>query len=193
MDQIPRWQKILLLCLSIFGGIGVLLSIVGLFLPSSFTVGARTTIAAPPEPIFELLNSHEGLQAWWNTPVPGQRHVPMRVLPIDGPRVGVGAKLGFATDGDIFERWTITASVPPRQVAYDVDFGIFLVERTLTLEAKGEVGPTEVAWSETGQLANPLLRYMTVFGTQGVEANFQRALAMLKHAAEARVTAAAEE
>lgn len=90
---------------------------------------------------------------------------------------GPGLEIGFAANGHVFETWKVKSVGSQSKVVYDVDFKIFAVERTLTIEPAD--GGTRVVWRETGEINNPLFRYMTLAGSEDPVHNFDEALAAL--------------
>jgi peptidoglycan/xylan/chitin deacetylase (PgdA/CDA1 family) len=164
------------------------LSLAGYLLPGTVDAAVDVTLPVPSERLFPLLVSVDGVNTWWTTPLPDGSPSGLVVLGKKfGPDVGVGTVLTFRAPGSDFdlETWQITDARAGRRVEYDVDFGIFVVHRTIDLTPVPE--GTLVRWSEHGFVENPVVRWLVwAEGTQGAEANFRMALQQLATAAGGR-------
>lgn len=156
--------------------------------PQQVELEVVETLAAPPNAVRGLLDDVDGLQRWWGTAMAAYAETQgggptMTVVHVEGtPRAGPGTRVRFEAGGMTAEAWEILR-VTDDTVVYDVDFQMFRVERTLTLEPDG--GSTRVTWHEVGFLGNPWLRGLAALsgGDEGAKANFRMALDALEEAA----------
>jgi uncharacterized protein YndB with AHSA1/START domain len=147
-------------------------------LPSTHTLETTGTVRASPETVFEVLNTLEGERRWWAEAMADYPDAPAMVIEHrGGPEAGPGMRIAFVSDGETFERWTFLEAEAPRRSVVEVDFGIFVVERTLTLTP--EDAGTAVRWREVARFDNPLTRYLSLMPSEEVTANFDRAIAAL--------------
>jgi uncharacterized protein YndB with AHSA1/START domain len=155
----------------VFLGLIVALVLGGFAIDSEVKIETEATLGATPETVFEVLSSYEGQRKWWDEAM--KEHLDesmpeMEVRHAGGPAAGKGLEVSFVA-GD---------QVMPSKLVVEVDFQIFVVERTLLLEPAGS--GTKVTWSDTAEITNPLMRYMTVLmPPEEVVKNFDGALAAL--------------
>ncbi|MCB9675503.1 MAG: SRPBCC family protein [Alphaproteobacteria bacterium] len=161
------------------GGIGCggLIALAGLFvlsgyaLPSHLELATDREVALPPEAVFDLVASSEGVKRWWK-PITAKAvedgYPAMEVVP-----QGIH-KLTFESGGYVMETWQLKKIDPgERLVVWEVDFGPLAVDRTIRVDREGT--GSHVYWSETAEVGNPLMRWMAKVSdpTQ----NFQDAMA----------------
>ena len=157
--------------------------------PAAFHIERSTTIAAPPERVFPLVND---LHAWlrWS---PYEKKDPAMKRSYSGPQAGEGAVYGWDGNDDIGAgRMTITGSAPNQRVAIRLEF---TRPMTATNEVEflfqGSGDGTRVVWAMDGRngflgkLISLLLDMDAMVG-----ADFEAGLAALKAAAEADATRA---
>ena len=177
-----RWLKRIGIAALVLAGCAVAFVLSGYLLPRGMALGVEERISAPPERVYPLLVTSEGIARWWTAVEPPEGYPKLEVRHTGGPTEGPGTQVAFGSGGMEFEWWTLTASRPPAAVEYDVDFGIFTVHRTITLTP--DAGGTAVSWQETAELGNPLLRWMAwLSGSEGVKENFRTAIRALDAAA----------
>jgi hypothetical protein len=159
----------------------------GYLLPSRVTFETTAEIDATPHALFGYFNSQAGMQRWWTTiseEFARSGNPGFGVKPMPGPSAGVGTRMDFTgDDGEVAEHWQILASTSSTTVVYDVDFLMFKVERTISLEA-ADADTTMVRWSETGEFSNPLLRWTSVLMRSSIVGNFDHSLAAVKKLSE---------
>ena len=152
--------------------------------PNTFVVQRGTTIQAPPERVFPLINDFHNWLAWspWEKLDPDLRRTH------DGPPNGKGAVYAWEGNKKVGQgRMEITESVPPSKVAIKLDFiKPFESHNTadFTLDRRGD--GTHVNWAMTGQ--QPFLfKVMTVFMSidKMIGKDFEAGLANMKAKAEA--------
>ena len=179
-----RWAKRIGVLVLVLVGFAVAFVLSGYLLPSRIELGVDQTVAAPPEALFPLLHTHEGLARWWTAVEAPEGYPKLEVRYLGGPTEGPGLEVGFAAAGSelVFESWVLTASEPSTRVEYDVDFEVLVVHRTITLTPTAE--GTALSWREVGEVRNPLVRWMTTLsGSEGIQDNFRAAIRALEVAA----------
>jgi uncharacterized protein YndB with AHSA1/START domain len=181
-------MKILKIALLALLAATVLFVLGGFLIDGEVKLETEATLSAPPEAVFEVLNTYEGQVEWWTLAM--KPHIEAGMSPVDiehsgGGASGKGMQLQFVAGGDVAEDWEVLESDAPNRIVYDVDFQIFAVERTLTLTPEG--AGTHVTWSDTAQIDNPVMRYLTLMPSDSVIENFNGALRALD-----QVTASAE-
>lgn len=151
--------------------------------PDTFRVQRATTIKAPPEKIFLLIND---LQAWrgWS---PFEKKDPDMQRSYSGPAAGLGARYAWNGDKNIGTgSLEIIESAPNAKVVVRLDF-IKPFESTnradFTLDPKGD--GTTVTWTMTGPLTLMFKIVHLVFNfDRMVGGDFEAGLADLKTMAE---------
>jgi hypothetical protein len=161
-------------------GLGGLAVLGGYVIPGEVQLETEAHLAAPPEAIFEVLNGYEGQILWWTEAMKayaGEGMPPMNVVHRGGPAAGKGMQLNFLYDEELAEEWEVLESEAPTSITYEVDFQMFVTERTLVLEADGT--GTKIIWTEVANLDPGMMRYMTLMPQDEVIGNFDRALVAL--------------
>lgn len=147
-------------------------------LPRSVSVARSTTIDAPPDAIFPLVNSLQEGQKW----SPWLSLDPETKLLYSGPDAGVGNKLEWSSDhpnvGSGMQ--VITASEPAKFVTTDLNFGdMGTAKAVFHLEPAGT--GTLVTWGfETDMGMNPMGRWMGLMMDRWVGKDYEKGLANLK-------------
>ena len=151
--------------------------------PDTFAVQRSTSIKAPPDRIFTLINDFKRWDAW----SPWEKKDPAMKRSYGPTTSGKGAHYAWEGNNDVGQgSMDITESVPPSKVALKLDFvkpfeGHNVVE--FTLIPKGE--STDVTWSMSGP-APFMSKVMQVFVNMDrmIGKDFEAGLASLKAAAE---------
>ncbi len=151
--------------------------------PDTFAVQRSTSIKAPPDRIFTLINDFKRWDAW----SPWEKKDPAMKRSYGPTTSGKGAHYAWEGNNDVGQgSMDITESVPPSKVALKLDFvkpfeGHNVVE--FTLVPKGE--STDVTWSMSGP-APFMSKVMQVFVNMDrmIGKDFEAGLASLKAAAE---------
>jgi len=151
--------------------------------PDTFAVQRSTSIKAPPDRIFPLINDFKRWDAW----SPWEKKDPAMKRSYGPTTSGKGAHYAWEGNNDVGQgSMDITESVPPSKVALKLDFvkpfeGHNVVE--FTLIPKGE--STDVTWSMSGP-APFMSKVMQVFVNMDrmIGKDFEAGLASLKAAAE---------
>jgi uncharacterized protein YndB with AHSA1/START domain len=151
--------------------------------PDTFRVERSTSIKAPPEKIFAILNDFKQWGAW----SPWEKKDPAMKRNFGAITAGKGATYGWEGNKDVGQgSMTITESVPSSKLALNLDFlkpfeAHNFVE--FTLAAQGDT--TNVKWAMHGP-ANFMTKIIHVFMNMDkmVGPDFEAGLANLKAAAE---------
>jgi uncharacterized protein YndB with AHSA1/START domain len=117
--------------------------------PDTFRVERRTTIAAPPERIFEMIEDFHRWREW----SPWEELDPAMTRTFGGPAKGIGATYAWSGNSDVGQgRMEITEAASPGRLLIKLDFiAPFEAHNTaeFTLAPKPD-GTTEVAWVMDG-------------------------------------------
>jgi uncharacterized protein YndB with AHSA1/START domain len=117
--------------------------------PSSFTIERSALIVAPPEAVFQLLNSFQQWSRW----SPWEKLDPNTKRTFDGPASGPGASYAWSGSGDVGEgQMKIVDAVPGKSVTIDLEFRKpFPARRQATFTLLPLEGGTRVNWSMKGE------------------------------------------
>jgi uncharacterized protein YndB with AHSA1/START domain len=153
------------------------------FKPDSFRLERSTTIAAPPEKVFALINDLRRFNEW----NPFAKLDPQNAITYDPLTAGVGGAYNWQGEKSGAGRMQITESVPAQRVTATLDFTKpFEAHNTVdfTVQAQGEKG-SSVSWAMHGPMPY-LNRLMTTFFDMDktVGKDFEAGLANLKALAE---------
>ena len=154
MKRLLKWLGILFASVV---AVVVLFVLSGYLLPSEVTLELEETVDAPPEALFTLFTTYEGVEQWWRQAALDMGDE-LEMTHLDGPREGVGMKVGFGAGGEVFERWSYVAMLRPERVEIEVDFQIFVSHRVLELTPKGT--GTTIHWREIAPVDSPIWRWM---------------------------------
>ena len=151
--------------------------------PDTFSVQRSTSIKAPPEKVFALINDFKAWGAW----SPWEKKDPAMKRTFGAVTSGKGAQYAWEGNKDVGQgSMEITESVPSSKLALKLDFlkpfeAHNFVE--FTLAAQGDT--TNVTWAMYGP-ANFLSKLIQVFMSMDsmVGKDFEAGLANLKAAAE---------
>ena len=151
--------------------------------PAQFSLARSTTIAAPPDKVFALINDLRQFNTWnvWS------RMEPDIVLTYGSSSAGVGGSYQWKGKKTGEGGMQITASEPPRRVAAQLDFVKPFEAHNLVVfdvQPQGERG-SAVTWTMSGPMPY-VSRLMTIFVSMDkmVGKDFEGGLANLKALAE---------
>ena len=153
------------------------------FKPDSFRLSRSTTINAPPDKVFALINDLRQFNAW----NPFAKLDPQNGITYDAVTVGVGGAYNWQGEKSGAGRMQITESVPAQRVSAKLDFSKPFKAHNMvdfTVQAQGDKACT-VTWAMHGPM--PFLnRLMTTFFDMDktVGKDFEAGLANLKAMAE---------
>jgi uncharacterized protein YndB with AHSA1/START domain len=174
------------IALIVVGLLAVLIAVVlilALTKPDTFRVERTTSIKAPPERIFPLLNDFQSWSAW----SPYEKKDPAMKRTFSGPPSGKGAIYEWDGDKNVGQgRMEIMRSTPPSNVTLDLDFvKPFEAHNTVVFTLAPQGDSTTVTWAMKGP-ANFISKVMRVFINMDkmVGTDFEAGLANLKALAE---------
>ncbi len=153
------------------------------FKPDTFRLSRSTTIAAPPDRVFALINDLRRFNEW----NPFAKMEPTVAITYDASSVGVGGAYNWKGEKTGEGRMQITESVPAQRVTAKLDFSKPFEAHNMvdfTVQAQGDKGST-VTWTMRGPMPY-LNRLMTIFFDMDktVGKDFESGLANLKLLAE---------
>lgn len=150
--------------------------------PDSFNVQRSTTIAAPPDKLFPLVNDMQAFNSW----NPYARKDPAIKLRYEGAASGPGAAYAWESESVGAGRMEVVEAAAPHRVAMQLAFEEPMkttnrVEFTLVPQG----GATQVTWAMSGPMPY-LSKLMTTFVDMDkmIGDDFEAGLANLKAAAE---------
>ena len=151
--------------------------------PDHFRIERTTTIAAPPEKVFPLINDFRQWTAW----SPWEKIDPALKRNYSGPKEGVGSAYAWQGNNEVGTgRMEITHSEPASRVEIKLDFQMpFEAHNTAEFVLQPKGGGTQVTWAMYGP--SPYThRLMQVFFDMDdmVGSKFDQGLNNLKAAAE---------
>lgn len=153
--------------------------------PGEYRVTRATSIAAPPEAIFDLINDFHKWEGW----SPWAKLDPAMKTTYSGPTSGAGAKYHWVGNDQVGEgRMTILSSDSPQNVKVNLEFikpfeSTSLTTFTLAPEGTG----TRVEWVMAGS-SNFLTKAFTLFSSMDstVGPDFEKGLSQMKQLAETK-------
>lgn len=155
----------------------ILILVVGLFLPTSYTVQRYIVIDAPPEEVHEYVGDLKKWDEW----TPWKEDDPTIVVTHGDKTSGVGASqswVGESGDGAL----TITKDAPEKGIEYDLVFdgGTYVCESAMNYDALQD-GGTKVTWVMDGDMGTPVIGgYFAIMMDSMVGEMFDRGLSNLK-------------
>ena len=165
-------------------GLVCALVVISLFLPSKVHVERTLTINAPPEKVFEQVNTVQNWERW----SPWHKLDPNMKLAYAGPPSGVGAKYSWESkqrnvgNGSL----TIIESVPHTSVQTAMDFQ-GQGQATATFRLEKIQGGTQVTWSmESDMGKNPIGKFFGLMMDRMVGSDFEKGLYNLKSLCEGK-------
>jgi len=174
-------MKIVQWSLAVLGAIALAIVVVGVFLPSSFSVVRAVRIDAPAERVYDYVVEPRKWTQWcvWT------RRDPQMRITYAGPPFGMGARWSWESAKEGNGSMELTRVEPGRRVEYSLFLPEFNMRSggALTLEPAG--GGTVVTWTQKGDVGgNPLKHYLAAAMDRMVGPDFERGLANLKALAE---------
>ena len=167
--------------LATLGGIVLLLLVVGLFLPSAFSVQRSAVINATPNKVYNLVVEPKQWTKWsvWT-----QRDPDMKIT-YSGPPFGMGARWSWVSKSEGTGSMEFTRVEPDRAVEYALSFPDFGMRSNgaLRLEPSGDA--TRITWTNSGDVGgNPLKHYLAAMMDRMVGPDFEAGLKNLMALAE---------
>lgn len=171
-----KWVKILL---GVLGTLIVGAVVIGLMLPSQGRLSRQIVIEAPPQAVFDVLNSFERFNEWspWAALDPATRYVQ------EGPATGVGAVHAWSSDDPQVGsgRQEIIESQPYERIAVRLSFSGFDAENLSQYRLRPVENGTEVVWDYQTDVGNHLLgRYFLLMLDGMLGPQYEQGLSRLK-------------
>jgi hypothetical protein len=154
---------------------------IGAILPKDFRVERSIDIDAPPELVFDRVNSLRAWDAWspWIARDPSIENT------FAGPEAGVGATVTWTSDESGDGTQTITLSKRPTRIETRLDFGrMGKPSADWTFEPRGN--GVRVTWGLSGTASGPLGGYFAKMMDRWVGADYEEGLRRLKGVVEAQ-------
>lgn len=147
-------------------------------LPRNVIVEREIVVDAPPEEVFEHVNSLQSFSEWspWND------HDPDMVVTYSGPDSGVGNTMEWTSDHPQVGngRQEITEVIENESVRTDLDFGEMGTAQAWWLLDE-TAGGTRVVWGLDADMGNnPVGRWMGLFMDGMVGGDYERGLQRLR-------------
>jgi len=174
-------MKILKTLFSIILILIVVIVVVGLFLPTSYTVEKSIVIDASPSQIHKYVGDLNN----WNSWEPWSEGDPTLVITHGEKTKGVGASqswVGDTGDGAL----AFTKDSAEEGIEYDLVFddGTYVCQGAMTYDPL-EDGETKVTWTMSGDMATPVLGgYFVLMMDSMVGQTFEKGLSNLKNVVE---------
>ena len=151
--------------------------------PDSFRLQRSTTIAAPPDKVFALINDLRQFNTW----NPFAKMDPKQVITYDAVTAGVGGAYTWQGEKSGAGRMQIAESIAPQRVSAKLDFSKPFEAHNrvdFTVKPQGDKGST-VTWAMQGPMPY-FFRLVTIFSDMDktVGRDFDNGLANLKALAE---------
>jgi len=151
--------------------------------PDTFSVQRTTSIKAPPEKIFALIDDLHRFNTW----NPYEKKDPNLKGSYSGAASGKGAKYSFDGNGNVGKgSIEITDAMPPQRVSMELHMTAPIEARNdieFTLEPRGDV--THVTWAMHGPVSFPgKIMHLFFNMDRMVGGDFEAGLASLKAAVE---------
>jgi len=170
----------------VFGFLCAVLIGAALFLPSIVTVERSIVVDRSPETVFPLVSDVRNWESWspWYA-----KDKDMKLTYSEGPTDQVGSSYSWESESQGSGQLTITRSEPPREMAYDLDFGEQGTAKSFfILKPQGD-GHTEVTWKMDADMGtNPIGKLMGLTMDRMVGPDFESGLANIKSVAERAAT-----
>lgn len=175
--------------LKVVAGLIVVFVVVGVFLPSAYTVQRSIKISAPPVLVHEHIDNLKLSESWspW-----GEGDTTLKIT-YSGPEAGVGAKSTWTSEHSGQGSQTITRSMPGALVEIALDFGDQGKGTSeYALEPQGDA--VNVTWSMRGDVGFSLVGRYFALGMDGMLGSyFEKGLSKLKQVTEQKAAAQKQE
>jgi uncharacterized protein YndB with AHSA1/START domain len=151
--------------------------------PGAFRIERSITIAAPPERVFDQVNTMHAWQGW----SPWEGIDPNLQRTYSGPPAGSGSVYAWQGNNKVGEgRMTITDSQPPSKVVFNLEFfKPFKANNTATFTFTPADGGTKVVWAMEGNKGFMMKGFSLVMDMDNlVGKDFEKGLQSMKRVAE---------
>jgi uncharacterized protein YndB with AHSA1/START domain len=180
--------------LKILIGVAIVLVVLAIIIqlqPAAFRIERSTTIAAPPQAVFEQVNDFHAWGGW----SPWEKMDPQLKRTYEGPTSGTGAVYSWAGNSKVGEgRMTIQKSEQPSLISIKLEFlKPFAATNTATFTFTPVAGGTKVVWAMEGEKNFPCKAFGLFMNMDKMCGDdFERGLAAMKTLAESQSKATAE-
>lgn len=172
-------KKLLLILIGLF----IIVTVVGLFLPSSYEVERSLVIQGDAAAIFPYINNLQKWQEW--TPWNKENYKELEQT-YSGPAEGVGAKSEWTDPGTGSGKIEIKTSDPAKGITYDLAFADYSPSKG-SIEMEKVAGGVKVTMGMEGDLGNnPYRKYVGLLMDRTMGGEFQKGLDKLKGIIEKR-------
>lgn len=155
----------------------VVLMIIGMFLPSHFTVERSVVINAPADKIYPHIVD---LKEWRKWGVWFERD-PQMTVDYTGPDSAIGMKSSWQSEQEGSGEMTIINLVENERVTYSLFFPDFDMGSTGDVILEQNNSSTKVIWRDSGDVgSNPVNRYFAMAMDSMIGPDFQHGLDNLK-------------
>ena len=163
-------------------GLFVVVTLLALVLPRTWTVQRETVVSAPPEAILPLIASFK--DGWTQWSPFGTAEDPSMKLSFTGPDSGAGATESWVSDRMPPGSMHIV-DTSDHGVTYELALGDDVIKGTITLDQQSSTS-TRVVWRDDGDVGgNPYRHYFAMLLPVMMGDGFDKGLLALKHKAEA--------
>lgn len=174
-------MKIVQWALAVVGTLALAAVVIGVFLPSTFSVQRSIEIAAPAARIYDYIVEPRKWSQWsvWTRRDPNMR------ITYGGPPFGMGARWSWESKSEGSGAMEFTRVDPDKRVEYALFFPAFNMRSTGELAIAPANGRMRVTWTNKGDVGgNPLKHYLAATMDRLVGPDFEQGLANLKALAE---------
>ena len=169
-------MKVIKILLGIIVGVLALIFIGTLFMSPHYRVERAQVMNATPERIFPHINN---LSAWREWMVWAKRDPNMKIT-YSGPESGVGCKSSWESESEGSGEMTISESVAPEKVAYDLYFPEYKSRSIGVISLEKVDGGTKVNWVNEGEMDGIVGKIFVFFMDSMLGPDFETNLANLK-------------
>lgn len=164
-------------------GVVVVVLGVGAFLPKEYRVERSIEIDAPPDAVFDRVNSLRQWDGW----SPWIAKDPSIESTYSGPEAGVGATVAWTSEKSGSGTQTITLSERPSRIEMALDFGE-MGKPNAYWDFEPANDGVRVTWGLSGKATGPLGGYFAKMMDGWVGADYEDGLMRLKNVVEASPT-----
>ncbi len=167
-------------------GIGltvIVLVVLGVFMPSTWSVERSRILRAPPEHVQVTLENLRTWEAW--TPWSKSRDGTL-VVTFDGPPTGTGARMSWEGQLLGFGSLTLVKATPGAGVEYEIQFRGVEQGTRGSIALSPDPAGTRAIWKDGGELGwNPIMRLFTPLFAAKLGEDFDQGLGQLARIVEA--------
>ena len=164
--------------LIVIAAVSGLFVVVGLLLPRTAHVQRAIVVDAPPATVFTVLNGFRQFSRW----SPWADIDPNAQTTIEGPDVGVGAKMSWSGNAQVGSgSQEIVESTPYSGIRVRLGFGDFPGDFSATYDVRPAAAGTEVVWGFHAEYGSSVVgRWFGLFSDRMIGPDYEKGLARLK-------------